>query len=303
MLKISVIIPLYNAKDVIALTIKSVLEQTCTDYELIVVDDGSTDGSGDVVRSFGNKVRYEYFQNGGVAKARNRGISLAKGEYLAFLDHDDLWASSKLERQLAVLESSSEIGLVTTDVENIDWSGQRIGTSKGYNPAYPFWRLFVKGFVVLPSTALVRRRILDQVGGFDETFEAAGLDDLELWPRIAQVSEIYCIPEPLTFHRLHSPADPEIWLHHRQILIEKLQQRFGSKPKHRRYLLEEKVAYLCDLGEHKIRQGFVQEGRSVLWKAFSLGTRSFANPKMWARSIFRSLRSYTFCTYRLGSRP
>lgn len=101
---VSVVIPLYNARDVIRETIGTVLAQTWKDYEIIVVDDGSTDGSGEVVRSFGDNVRYGRQENAGVAMARNHGMAESKGAYIALLDHDDLWDPTKLEKQVWLLE-------------------------------------------------------------------------------------------------------------------------------------------------------------------------------------------------------
>lgn len=104
-MKVSVVIPVYNARDVIRETIESMLAQTWTDYDIVIVDDGSTDGSEAIVRKFRDRIRYMRQENSGVACARNRGIAESTGEYVALLDHDDLWHLRKLERQVAVLES------------------------------------------------------------------------------------------------------------------------------------------------------------------------------------------------------
>ena len=120
---VSVVIPLYNARTVIQETIESVLAQTWKDYEIIVVDDGSTDGSDEVVRQFTGRARLVRRENGGVAKARNLGIEQSSGKYVALLDHDDLWHPTKLEKQVAVLERNPLIGMVITDVAHVDRLG------------------------------------------------------------------------------------------------------------------------------------------------------------------------------------
>ena len=94
---VSVIIPTYNSAGYIEEALESVFEQTLQDFEIIVVDDGSTDGTGEVLRKYGDRIRYIYQENNGPASARNGGIRVARGEYIAFLDADDLWVSTKLE--------------------------------------------------------------------------------------------------------------------------------------------------------------------------------------------------------------
>ena len=106
---ISVVIPAYNAGRFIRRTIDSVLAQTYTDYEIIVVDDGSTDNTAEIVKSYGSKVRYIYQQNAGDGAARNTGIYAAKGEWIAFLDHDDEWLPEKLRLQMELLKRNPQL--------------------------------------------------------------------------------------------------------------------------------------------------------------------------------------------------
>ena len=115
MVKVSVIIPTYNTAKWLEQSIDSVLCQTFTDYELILVDDGSTDDTSSIVKNFDDKrIRYFYKANGGLAGARNMGLGKAKGEYIAFLDSDDLWPESYLEVMVSVLDEASDYGLAYT---------------------------------------------------------------------------------------------------------------------------------------------------------------------------------------------
>ncbi len=247
---ISVVIPLFNARDVIRETIESVLAQPCRDYEIVVIDDGSTDASGEVVLSYGERIRYVHQPNGGVAQARNRGISVARGAYIALLDHDDLWASDKLAKQVAVLDAQPAVGMVVTDVAHIDRAGRPIDQlGLAYQPQQEFARLFVQGFVPTPSATLIRASILKAVGGFDEQFNSAGMDDHELWPRIAAVTTVAGIAEPLTFHRNREIKPADIALGHRPLLIKKLMARFSQELEKRRYLQREMAFYLGRSGE------------------------------------------------------
>lgn len=290
---VSVIIPLFNGKEVIGRTIESAVAQTYQDREIILVDDGSTDGSADIVKTFGHKVRYRHFENGGVAKARNRGIRLANGRFIALLDHDDLWAPTKLEKQVRFLERHPAIGMVVTDVAHIDRNGCLTGEiGRGFNPNENFARLFVHGYVPTPSAAMIRRSVFDKVGFFDERFHSAGLDDHELWARVAGDCDIAGIPEPLTFHRAGKKKSAAIGLEHRAILISTLLERFGWEREKRRYLLRERASYLSDLGKQQIRDGDRLSGFLSLREGFVLSLGEAKSWKTALRCLTRMARIY-----------
>lgn len=288
---VSVVIPVYNAVEVIAETIRSALAQTWTDREILVIDDGSTDRSPEVIGTFGDQVRYYRFENAGAAKARNRGIALSRGRYIALLDHDDLWDPTKLEKQVRVLEARPEVGLVYTGIVHLEKDGQpRKKFPTG--PSSRFYQLFVKGFGPTPSAAMFRRSVVDKAGGFDERFGSAGLDDHEFWPRVAEVCEIALIDEPLTYHRHREVKPPEVELSHRLLLNEAMTERFGQDPVRRRYLLEERAASLADLGKWFVSRGDLSRGRSYLKDALWLCLKHTCNAKIAWRSFNRLVRSY-----------
>jgi len=291
-MKVSVLISLYNAHDVIRETIETVLAQTWTDREIVVVDDGSTDGSEAVVRDFGQAVRYVRQTNAGVAAARNRGIAESIGEYLSFLDHDDLWDPTKLEKQVRILDQKPAVGMVITDVAHIDRKGRPLNIpGRAYNPSESFARIFVQGYVPTPSSAMIRRTVLAAVGGFDESFRSAGMDDQELWTRIGAHCEIAGIPESLTYHRNREVKPPTIALEHRPILIQTLLQRFPHDREKRRYLLREQAVYLADNGKYLIRHGRVSEGRRHLGQGLALSLGEAWSCKTAWRCFSRFLRS------------
>lgn len=288
---VSVVIPLYNAAEVIAETIRSALAQTWADREILVIDDGSTDGSAEIVQTFGDQVRYFHFDNAGVAKSRNRGITLSRGQYIALLDHDDLWDPTKLEKQVGVLETRPEVGLVYTDIVHLEKDGrprQKFPTG----PPSRFYQLFVKGFGPTPSAAMLRRSVIEKVGGFDERFGSAGLDDHEFWPRVAQQCEIALIDEPLTYHRHREIKPPQVELSHRLLLNEALMERFGHDPAKRQFLLGERAASLADLGKWRLSQGDWAGGRAYLRESFGLCLREACNMKIAWRSLNRLVLSY-----------
>jgi glycosyltransferase involved in cell wall biosynthesis len=291
--KVSVVIPVYNARHFLRHTVATVFAQTWQDWELVVVDDGSTDGSGDAIRDCGERVRYIRQDNGGVAKARNRGIADSTGQYVALLDHDDLWHPTKLQKQVAVLEGRPDLGMVITDVAHIDRDGREMGIiGAGYRPSERFARLFVRGYVPTPSAALIRRSVLQQVGGFDEAFLSAGLDDHELWTRIAEHSDIANIAEPLTYHRNLTIKPAHVALEHRVLLISKLMRRFGEIPDKRQYLLEEEAMHLADQGKERIKRGQRREGRSDLVHGLTLSLGKARSFKTAWRCLTRIVRSY-----------
>lgn len=289
---VSVVIPLYNASDVIQDTLESLFAQTYHQYEAIVVDDGSTDGSGEVVQGYGDRVRYMFQRNSGVACARNRGVAAARGKYIALLDHDDLWRREKLAKQVSVLDSQPSVGMVVTDVAHIDRAGRPMSQGgPAYQPQHEFARLFVQGFVPTPSATLIRKDLLEAVGGFDEQFNSAGMDDHELWTRIAAATIIAGISEPLTLHRNREHKPAAVALGHRPLLIEKLMARFGHEPRKRRYLQREMAFYLADQGKHLIMEGRRLEGRATLFQGLRLSVGQAKSFKAAWRCVSRLARS------------
>jgi glycosyltransferase involved in cell wall biosynthesis len=289
---VSVVIPVYNARDVIRETLESLFAQTYPHFEVIVVDDGSTDGSGEVVQGYGDRVRYMVQRNAGVACARNRGIAAARGKYIALLDHDDLWGREKLAKQVSVLDSQPSVGMVVTDVAHIDRAGRPMNQAGlAYQPQHEFARLFVQGFVPTPSATLIRKDLLEAVGGFDEQFNSAGMDDHELWTRIAAATVIAGIAEPLTLHRNRENKPAAIALGHRPLLIEKLMARFGHDPGKRRYLQREMAFYLADQGKHLIMEGRRREGRATLFQGLRLSVGQGKSFKAAWRCVSRLVRS------------
>ncbi|MBC8496525.1 MAG: glycosyltransferase family 2 protein [Chloroflexi bacterium] len=202
---VSVVIPTYNRAGYILDAIESVLSQTYSDYEIIVVDDGSADHTRDMLQPLiaDDKIRYVYQENQGVSAARNHGIRLAQGEYIAFLDSDDLFLPTKLEKQVAVLERSLTVAFVHAGYEKISDTGTCLGyrdTSKISGQVSPQILLDWSVLIATPCV-LVRKSVLDEVGDFDESMRWA--EDLDLWRRIAQRYEIGVIPEMLCQVRVH----------------------------------------------------------------------------------------------------
>jgi len=198
---ISVIIPTYNSKKYIGEAISSVLRQTCTDYEIIVVDDGSTDNTKDIIDTNFPQVRYYYISHHGVSRARNYGIQRARGEFIAFLDADDLWLPEKLERQIDVFNADQELGFVFTEHRVFDTNGIREATFSKKERLMKgdiIKNIFFYSHVALP-TVMVRRQVFQEIGCFEESMKAA--EDDNLWMRIALKFRIHLLDEVLVHIR------------------------------------------------------------------------------------------------------
>ncbi len=181
--------------------IESVLAQTYTDYEVIVVDDGSTDNTRDSVAGVSDRLIYVHQENHGVSSARNHGIRLARGKYIAFLDSDDLFLPTKLEKQVAYMEKNPEVILSHTSYERMDVDGKyiepvRSGTFSGQ--VYPG---IIRRCPIATPTVMVHREALGENMRFLETISIG--EDVILWIQLARRSAILGIDEPLTRVRIH----------------------------------------------------------------------------------------------------
>jgi glycosyltransferase involved in cell wall biosynthesis len=200
--KVSVIIPAYNSADYTVETVESVLAQTFRDFELIVVDDGSTDNTRAALAKFGDCITYIYKENGGACSARNLGIRSSHGEFVACLDCDDLWLPEKLERSVAFLQERAELAMVFTPCYLIDEKGTTIGKTNykmDLNRAY--LALLRENYVTAPSVVM-RRACLQHIGLFDERIFIPA--DWDLWLRLAREYSIDFIDEPLSKYRMVS---------------------------------------------------------------------------------------------------
>lgn len=200
---VSVIILTYRRPHLVSQAIESVLAQTYTDYEIIVVDNGSTDNTREVLASFGDKINViRHQENKKPSIARNLAIMATQGRYLAFLDDDDLWLPNKLEKQIPYLESHPNIGLIYSNVFFFDEKGietQSFAQKLNLHPFEQAWTMFIR-FPIPFVSAVMRRECLDEVGGFDHTMLPC--DDYDLCMRIVEKYSVYFFNEVLAHYRL-----------------------------------------------------------------------------------------------------
>lgn len=195
---VTVVVPTYNRASLLVRAIGSVLAQTLRNWELIVVDDCSTDETEQVVRSFSDdRIKYiRHDRNRRVSAARNTGIRCARGEYVAFLDDDDEWLPEKLQKVLEVFRNSDpEVGLVYTGEMILDARGKIVEISKATKSGWIYETVLASCFIGSPSRVTVKKQVLDRVAGFDE--KLVNLEDCGLWLRVAKVSKVACVPSCL----------------------------------------------------------------------------------------------------------
>ena len=276
--KVSVIIPTYNSANYLPEAIESVLAQTYKDFEIIVVDDGSMDNTKEVVVPYLDRIVFLKGSNGGPSKARNRGILESSGEYVAFLDADDIWYPDKLEHQIAVFSENKHYCLVYSDA-----SYTRTHTSQEdrtlfsiVSPATDSWifsELLCENFILVPSV-IVKRDCLEKVGLFDENLK--WWEGYDLWLRIAFENQVGYVNAPLFFRRIH-----ETNLFYSDQLYEVLgfitvmekwdNQALKLADTDRKTINQRLIAEYRRLGVYYAAQGHPSEARQALKNSFARG--------------------------------
>ncbi len=267
---VSVVIPVYNGERFLRESLESVFAQTFRDYEVICVDDGSTDGSFPFLKQYGERVRVVQQANAGQSAARNAGVRLARGEYIAFLDQDDRWYPSKLEQQVAVLQAETDVVLVHCNYDIVDRGGQVLQAGaalagRGSSLASPLG-LLIGEALVFPSAMLARRDVFQRVGGFDP--ELRGFEDFDLIARLKQHGRFVLLDEPGMSYRLHAGGFTRaggigVIRSRERFLIRMRDLYMGDRTKEA--LIKRMLAdCYSDWGMHEARGGNRREGREKL---------------------------------------
>lgn len=192
---ISVILPAYNSEMYLKEAIESVLIQKHRPLEILLIDDGSIDNTAIIARAF-TEIRYIYQKNSGPAAARNRGLQEAKGEFIAFIDADDIWPKNKLDLQLSYLLSNPATDVVMGHIQCLRLNENSAGAFADYGEPLTYYLL---------GSALFRKRVFERIGGFDESFPTAAGEDIDLFLHVRDIgSKMDTIEQITLFYRLHS---------------------------------------------------------------------------------------------------
>jgi glycosyltransferase involved in cell wall biosynthesis len=285
---VSVIIPAYNGVSrYLDQSIQSALEQTYRDVEIIVVDDASIDGTNQLVSRY--PVRYHRrTENGRQAAARNDGARLAKGEFLAFLDQDDLWEQTFLEESIASMWTHLDAAVVHADGYQVTDHNEIMHYDGAMKHTNSITQMLRGGHDVATSGSLFRKTCFDAVGGYDE--ELSIWEDIDLAIRIYQRFPVIHIPKPLYRHRLYG-HNASRGIPSERVLLG--QQRFLEKhgvlcqkgSREARALKHDWAHYYGDLGKHYLRQARAKDARQAFFRALSFSPLDY-------KLLLRLLRSY-----------
>jgi glycosyltransferase involved in cell wall biosynthesis len=282
--RVSVVMPVYNGQRYLAASVESILAQTLTDFEFIIVDDGSTDHSLAMLREYAERdgrIRIQSRPNTGISGALNDGLAMARAELIARMDADDVAMPERFERQVAYLDAHPECVALGTSVELIDPAGLPIGVHQSNLLHEDIERQLLKGrggSLYHPS-AMMRRRAVEQVGKYRPQYNDS--EDLDLWLRLAEIGRLANLPEPLLKYRRHLESVTHRkyenqWKLKRAIVTEAYQRRGQPMP----------VDWSFEPWKPK---PVAHQLREWAWMALKAGNRSAARRhaiEAWRRSPF-----------------
>lgn len=273
---ISVVIPTYNSSQFVAQAVRSALAQEDVNVEVIVVDDGSTDDTLQVLEKYAGDIRYIRQENQGPATARNRGIAESTGEYVAFLDADDVWLPGKCREQVQALESDRNVALVHTDVIYVDAATeavvQRNIPHRRLLAGECYESLFERNGITA-SSVMVRRGLLVERSGFDSSIRHASTEDYDLWLRLARCFQFAFVDQPLVRYRLHTGNATGNFLRMREGELYVLEKTLQADP-----------ALVNRIGHRKVKARLVELYQAIAYAYYDAGLYAQAN-----RSFLRSM--------------
>jgi glycosyltransferase involved in cell wall biosynthesis len=292
--RVSVIIPAYNASATLDAAISSVLAQSYHDHEVIVINDGSTDNTAEVIRGYGDRIRAITQANGGAASARNAGLGISRGSFIAFLDADDLWKPELLARLVPVLEADPACVLVYADLEIIDSNGNSLHTSLigGTNAHAPTLdEMLRRVWPIMPSAVVMRKSVLEAIGGFCTKFNSCTYEDLYCWMRAREHGHFAYLPERLALWRFslyprRLKRGGGVSTHNREVFARLVRDRWGVTIAR---LIDSRVraprSILGYIGLTAMRDGDYKRAREAFRYALELDPRRLKN-------YFRLARTY-----------
>lgn len=270
---VSIVIPTFNASAFLKGAIESALHQNYMPLEVIVIDDGSTDNTSDVVRDYGTQVIFYRQNNLGPSGTRNTGIKLSKGEFIAFLDADDTWEMDKLQKQMHLMKNDPDIGLVHTNVwsfylDRNEKECKDVKREEFVGQCYA--RLFSENRI-LTSSVLVRRKCFNDVGLFDETLRVC--EDWDMWIRLSRKYRFAYVPKPLVNYRIHKNNLTADSINMRKGDYSVLCKMLSDDPSLEKMIgnaiIKKRISELCfGIGYHYYSLGEMGESRKYFYRSF-----------------------------------
>lgn len=290
---VSVVIPVYNGERFLKESLESVFAQTCHDYEVVCVDDGSTDGSCSLLEQYGARVRVIQQENAGQSAARNTGVRQATGAFVAFLDQDDLWYPSKLAQQVAVLNVEPDVVLVHCNYDRVDGDGRVLVAGAALAErasalASPLGLLLGEA-LVFPSAMMVRRDVFQRVGGFDP--ELRGFEDFDLIARLKQQGRFVLLNESGMAYRLHAEGFTRAGgmgvIRSRERFLIRMKALYAGDRAKKALINRMLAECYSDWGIHATKDGQPRKGWVKLVQALQQDPRKF---RTYSRLVRVSLR-------------
>lgn len=269
---VSVVIPAFNRAWALEASLRSVLDQTFRNFELIVVDDGSTDDTPALLRQFPRVRSHRWQDNRGVSAARNRGIEMARGEWICFLDSDDRWAETKLQRQVDWMRSHPECPACYTGEIWIR-NGVRVNPKNKHRKySGDIFRHCLPLCIISPSSIMLRASILEAIGGFDT--DLAACEDYDLWLRLASRYRVDCLPEKLIIktggHGDQLSQRYRGMDRFRVYALEKILKQDHLNPRQRAWVLESLIEK-CSI----LHAGYRNRGKHEEARVYGLAVRQY----------------------------
>lgn len=271
---ISVVIPVYNGEKTIQETIRSVLSQTFPDFELIVINDGSQDKTLEVVSTIRDpRLKIFSYPNAGVAASRNRGFLHSSGQFIAFLDADDLWTPDKLEAQLKALQEDPGAGVAyswsnfISESNQVLQAGRRLTWSGNVHS-----KILVINFLEHGSNPLIRREALETVGGFEESLPPA--DDWDMWIRLAAKYPFVVVTAPQILYRVSTNSQSSNVVKLEAACLQVIERAFNQAPEELRSLKKRSLSEIYKYLTFKCLEGQPTQQRSLqaaryFWRSIS----------------------------------
>lgn len=260
---VSVVVPVYNGATTVKQTIESVLQQTYQNFEIIVVNDGSQDETLAVISSIQDeRIKVFSYSNAGLSASRNHGFARACGEFVAFLDADDLWTNDKLELQLKALEQNPQAFVAYSWTDHIDECGKflRPASYTSLNGNI-YERLLIGNFLACGSNTLIRTQALKEVGGFDESLNSA--EDWDMWLRLAARYEFVVVPRPQVLYRI-SPYSMSANISKMETAsLQVIERAYSQAPKSLQHLKKQSLGFLYKFLMSKALQDCMKKQRGL----------------------------------------